>query len=67
MALSGASQSLAMALGAVLGGLLISRDANGMVVGYWQAAVVGIGLAALSLWVLKRVHMHIQNPGSKAL
>ena len=65
MALSGASQSLAMALGAVLGGLLISRDANGMVVGYWHAAVAGLGLAALSLWVLKRVHMHTLSPESK--
>ena len=67
MALSGASQSLAMALGAVLGGLLISRDANGLVVGYWLTALVGFGLAALSLWVLTKVRMHTNTPAPQVV
>jgi predicted MFS family arabinose efflux permease len=62
MALSGASQSLAMAFGAVAGGLLISRDANGLVVGYWLTAAAGFALALLSLAVLKKVSVHANTP-----
>jgi predicted MFS family arabinose efflux permease len=56
-----------MALGAVLGGLLISRDANGLVVGYWLTALVGFGLAALSLWVLTKVRMHTSTPAPQVV
>ena len=64
MALSGASQSLGMALGAVAGGLLISRDANGLVVGYWLTAAAGFALALLSLAVLKKVSVHANTPST---
>ena len=64
MALSGASQSLGMALGAVAGGLLISRDANGLVVGYWLTATAGFALALLSLAVLKKVSVHANTPSA---
>ena len=64
MALSGASQSLGMALGAVAGGLLISRDANGLVVGYWLTAAAGFALALLSLAVLNKVSVHANTPST---
>jgi predicted MFS family arabinose efflux permease len=67
MALSGASQSMGMALGAVIGGMLISRDANGLVVGYWHTAAVSCVLAWASLWVLKKVTMHTSTPAPMAV
>jgi hypothetical protein len=53
-----------MALGAVAGGLLISRDANGLVVGYWLTAAAGFALALLSLAVLNKVSVHANTPST---
>ena len=51
MALNSAVMSLGMSAAAFVGGLLISRDAQGMVVGYWGSGVVGV-VASLLTWYL---------------
>lgn len=61
MALNSSVQSLAMGAAAYLGGLLISRDAQGHVVGYGWNAAVGCVALALSLWLVNRIIMH-QKP-----
>jgi predicted MFS family arabinose efflux permease len=51
MALNSAVQSLGMSAAAFVGGLIISRDAQGMVLGYWGNGVVGV-VASLLTWYL---------------
>jgi predicted MFS family arabinose efflux permease len=51
MALNSAAQSLGMSAAAFVGGLIISRDAQGWVLGYWGNGLVGV-LASLATWYL---------------
>ena len=58
MTLNAAVQSAAMGLAAFIGGLIISRDAQGAVTHYWMAAVLG-GCASLAAIVLaRRLKLH---------
>lgn len=58
MSLNSAVQSAAMGLAAIVGGLLIGRDAQGLVHNYWMAALVGALASGLSVVVASRVQMH---------
>ncbi len=49
MTLNASVQSAAMGLASLAGGMLIQRDAQGLVQNYWMAAVVGI-VASLLAW-----------------
>jgi predicted MFS family arabinose efflux permease len=51
MALNSAVQSLGMSTAAFVGGLIISRDTQGMVLNYWGNALVGVA-ASLATWYL---------------
>jgi predicted MFS family arabinose efflux permease len=51
MALNSAVQSLGMSTAAFVGGLIISRDAQGWVLHYWGNALVGV-MASLATWWL---------------
>jgi predicted MFS family arabinose efflux permease len=55
MSLNGAVQSAAMGVASLLGGLLIGRDAGGLVTGYARSGWVGIGLSLLALWWVGRL------------
>ena len=44
-----------MGVASVVGGLLISRDAQGLVQNYWMAALVGIAASLLSMVVAGRL------------
>jgi len=58
MALNSATQSAAMGVAAFVGGQIISRDANNLVLHYGVAAALG-SLVSLTTWVLAgRLQMH---------
>ena len=64
MAINSAVQSLSMGAAAFVGGLIISRDAQGMVQNYGWNAVVGSMASLLSIWVVRRLVVRdTSNPG----
>ena len=62
MTLNSAAQSTAMGLAAFVGGQLISRGEGGVVVGYWQAAVLGSLCSLLSIWLARKLVLHGSGP-----
>jgi len=58
MTLNSAVQSAAMGLAALVGGLLISRDAQGMVQNYWHAAALGALASLCALVLVRKLHLH---------
>jgi predicted MFS family arabinose efflux permease len=61
MALNSAVQSLGMSAAAFVGGLIISRDAQGWVLGYWGNGAVGV-MASLATWYLvSKLRLDWQN------
>ena len=59
MTLNSAVQSAAMGLAALVGGHLISRDAQGLVQHYWMAAVVGGSASLTAIWVARKLNLHV--------
>jgi predicted MFS family arabinose efflux permease len=68
MTLNASVQSAAMGLAAFAGGLIIQRDAQGMVQNYWMAGVVGGCASLASLWMAGKLTLHgargSHHPGS---
>jgi predicted MFS family arabinose efflux permease len=58
MTLNSAAQATAMGLAAFVGGQLISRSDSGLLVGYWQAALVGCVCSAVSVWLARGLVLH---------
>ncbi|MBI5275008.1 MAG: MFS transporter [Burkholderiales bacterium] len=58
MTLNTSVQSAAIGLASVAGGLLIHRDAQGHVMGYWHAALVGVALTLAAVWLAPRITLH---------
>jgi len=58
LTLNSAVQSGSMGLAALVGGLVIGRDAQGLITHYWVAGLLGAGLSLLSIWLSRRVHLH---------
>jgi predicted MFS family arabinose efflux permease len=58
MTLNSAVQSAAMGLAALVGGHLISRDANGLVHNYWMAALVGTCASVAAIFLAKGLDLH---------
>lgn len=58
MVLNAAVQSAAMGLASFLGGLIISRDAAGLVQHYWVSGLVGVAASLASIWVARRLVLH---------
>ena len=58
MTLNSSVQSAAMGLAALVGGALISRDAQGLVQHYWVAALVGGVASLLSVVLVRRLDLH---------
>jgi predicted MFS family arabinose efflux permease len=63
MTLNASVQSAAMGVAAFVGGLIISRDAQGLVQGYWVAALVGVAASLATAWLAPRLHLHGAAPG----
>lgn len=58
MTLNSAVQSAAMGLAALVGGMVIGRDAQGHLTHYWVAGLMGAALSLLTIWLSRRVHLH---------
>ncbi|CAN7606351.1 MFS transporter [Acidovorax sp. LjRoot129] len=65
MTLNASVQSAAMGVASLVGGLLISRDAQGMVQNYWMSAAVGITASVLSMVVVGRLTLHGATPSAR--
>lgn len=63
MALNASVQSAAMGLAALVGGLIISRDAAGMVQHYGWSAAVGAVASLASVWMAHRLTLHTSQSG----
>ncbi len=57
MALNSAVQSLGMSAAAFLGGLIISRDAQGLVLNYWGNGLVGVLASLLTYWLVGKLRL----------
>ncbi len=60
MALNSAVQSAAMGVAAFVGGLIISRDAQGMLAHYWVSAAVGVLVSICAIWLVGKLHLYGQ-------
>lgn len=58
MTLNACVQSAGMGVAAFVGGQLIGRDAQGLVQGYWKAALVGAAASLLAVWLAGRLTLH---------
>ena len=58
MTLNSAAQATAMGVAAFVGGQLISRGENGLLVGYWHAALVGCVCSLVSIWLARGLVLH---------
>lgn len=64
MALNSAVQSLGMSAAAFLGGLIISRDAQGLVLHYWGNGLVGVVASLFSIWLVGKLRLDWSAGGS---
>ncbi|MBC7377130.1 MAG: MFS transporter [Burkholderiaceae bacterium] len=66
MTLNSSVQSAAMGTAAFMGGLIISRDAAGLVQHYWVCAVVGCICSLAAAWVAGTLTLHgaVASPGA---
>jgi predicted MFS family arabinose efflux permease len=58
MTLNSAAQATAMGVAAFVGGQLISRGEDGLLVGYWHAALVGCVCSMVSIWLARGLVLH---------
>ncbi len=57
MALNSAAQSLGMSAAAFLGGMIISRDTQGLVLHYWGNALVGVAASLATWWLVDKLRL----------
>jgi predicted MFS family arabinose efflux permease len=57
MALNASVQSAAMGLASFLGGLIISRDAAGLVQNYWMSGLLGACASVAAILMARRLRM----------
>ncbi|MEY2780850.1 MAG: Purine efflux pump PbuE [Pseudomonadota bacterium] len=60
MTLNGSMQSLAMGLASVVGGMLVTQQADGRLGNYWHAGILGVIGSGVTFWLAGRVTMHTQ-------
>jgi predicted MFS family arabinose efflux permease len=58
MTLNSAVQSASMGLAALVAGLIIGRDPQGQLTGYWMAGLLGVVASGLSAWQAGRLRLH---------
>jgi predicted MFS family arabinose efflux permease len=63
MALNSAAQSLGMSVAAFIGGLIISRDAQGWVTNYWGNALVGVAASLITYWLVGKLRLEWSTSG----
>jgi len=67
MALNSSVQSAAMGVAAFVGGLIISRDAQGLVQHFWVNALLGVVASVLSVVLVGRLKLHGAAPPAAVL
>lgn len=67
MALNSSVQSAAMGVAAFAGGLIISRDAQGLVQHFWVNALLGVVASVLSVLLVGRLKLHGAAPPATVL
>jgi predicted MFS family arabinose efflux permease len=58
MTLNSAVQSASMGLAALVAGLIIGRNAQGQLTGYWVAGLLGVVASLLSVWLAGHLRLH---------
>jgi predicted MFS family arabinose efflux permease len=58
MTLNSAVQSASMGLAALVAGLIIGRDAQGQLTGYWVAGLLGVVASLFSVWLAGHLRLH---------
>ncbi|PUE42753.1 MFS transporter [Limnohabitans sp. Bal53] len=58
MTLNSAVQSASMGMAALVAGLIIGRDAQGQLTGYWVAGLLGVVASLLSVWLAGHLRLH---------
>lgn len=58
MAFNAAVQSAAMGVAAFVGGLIIQRSPTGQVQHYWVAALLGVAVGWVSIWLSRQLKLH---------
>ena len=58
MTLNSAVQSASMGMAALVAGLIIGRDAQGQLTGYWVAGLLGMVASLLSVWLAGHLRLH---------
>jgi predicted MFS family arabinose efflux permease len=58
MALNSSVQSAAMGAATFVGGLVISRDAQGLVQNFWVNALIGAAASVWSVLLVKRLYLY---------
>lgn len=58
MTLNAAVQSASMGLAALVAGLIIGRDTQGQLTGYWMAGLLGVVASLLSVWLAGHLRLH---------
>ena len=66
MALNSSVQSVAMGVAAFVGGLIISRDAQGLVQHFWVNSLLGVIATVLSVMLVRRLKLYGAVPPSAA-
>lgn len=61
MALNAAVQSAAMGLASLLGGLIIGRNAEGLVQHYWVSGLLGASASLVAIALARRVKVHSEH------
>jgi predicted MFS family arabinose efflux permease len=64
MALNSAVLSLGMSAAAFVGGLIISRDAQGWVLNYWGNALVGVAASLITWWLVGKLRLDWSAPSA---
>ena len=58
MTLNASVQSASMGLAALVAGLIIGRNAQGQLTGYWMAGLLGVVASLLSVWLAGHLRLH---------
>ncbi len=58
MTLNSSVQSASMGLAALVAGLIIGRDAQGQLTGYWLAGLLGVLASLMSAWLAGHLRLH---------
>lgn len=58
MTLNSAVQSASMGMAALVAGLIIGRNAQGQLTGYWVAGLLGVVASLLSVWLAGHLRLH---------